>query len=109
MAADLVGGLGPAERVGAVVPSVDVSADRGFEVFDVSSSPTRNTNGSTRDMTHDLNHRPESHFQHATLDPGPGCSRLQPVHTANRCAMSRRTPNTSLRQAEVNEGKHHEV
>ena len=31
------------------------------------SSPARNTNGSTRDMNHCLNHRPQSHFQHATL------------------------------------------
>jgi hypothetical protein len=31
------------------------------------SSPARNTNGSTRDIRHCLNHRQQSHFQHATL------------------------------------------
>jgi len=31
---DLVGALGPGERVGALVPAVDVNPDCGFEVFD---------------------------------------------------------------------------
>jgi hypothetical protein len=31
---DLLGGLGPDERVGAVVPAVDEGADLGVEVFD---------------------------------------------------------------------------
>src|SRR5665647_1594974 len=33
------------------------------------SSPACNTNGSARDMSHVLKHRPESHFRHATLGP----------------------------------------
>ena len=36
------------------------------------SSPARNTNGSTRDMNHCLNHRQQSHFQHATLTRAAG-------------------------------------
>ena len=35
------------------------------------SSPTRNTNGSTRDVIHRLNHGPESHIGHATLERNP--------------------------------------
>jgi len=31
---DLVGGLGPGERVAAVVPAVDEAADSGHEFFD---------------------------------------------------------------------------